>query len=161
EALGLLEVQDVRERWERAVKRSEDMRAANIALRVRSKETREKLSEGADIAVQKATADVMKGLKGYFMDDVSGSMQGAIDKAKEYIAKFLQAFPRDSVHVAIFNSTGREIVIKHPSSAGVENAFRGIVAGGSTDYGAGVRALEKYKPEAECDTLFFFVGDED
>lgn len=160
EELGLMKVQDVKERWERAVKSAEDMRAANIAKRVKSKETQEKLQEAADTAVQKAVEEVSKNVRVYFMVDVSGSMQGAIEAAKDHIAKFLQAFPADRVHISVFNTSGREVKVQHASAAGVRNAFRGITAGGGTDYGAGVRALQQYKPAADEDVLFVFIGDE-
>jgi len=58
EELGLLDVPDVRGRWEQAVKASDDMRAANIARNVQSKQVAEKLQEAADIAVQKAVEEV-------------------------------------------------------------------------------------------------------
>jgi hypothetical protein len=161
EELGLLQVQDIRERWEQAVKKAEDMRAANIAARVKSKDTAEKLQEAADTAVQKAVEEVTRGMRIYCMVDVSGSMQGAIQAAVEHISKFLQGFPPDRLHVSVFNTAGREIQIKHPSAAGVQNAFRGIVAGGGTDYGAGVRVLSKYKPADDEDVLFLFIGDEE
>lgn len=160
EELGLLQVQDIRERWEKAVKATEDMRAANIATRVKSKETKEKLQEGADQALQKAVAEVMKGLVVYFIVDISGSMQNAIPQAKEYIARFLQAFPLDKLHVAVFNTSGRRINIPHPSAAGVENAFRGITANGGTEYGMGVRALQDTKPAPDEEAIMIFVGDE-
>lgn len=161
EELGLLEVQDVRERWERAIKGAEDMRAANIATRVRSLAAQEKLQEAADNAVKSAVAEVIKGLRVYVIVDISGSMSESIVQAKAYIAKFLQAFPLDQLHVSVFNTSGREVQIKHASAAGVENAFRGITAGGGTLHGTGVRALQKYKPLADEDALFIFVGDEE
>jgi len=65
------------------------------------------------------------------------------------------------VHVAVFNTSGREITIRHHSTKGVEAAFRGISASGGTDYGAGIRALRKYKPGSDEDALFIFVGDEE
>jgi hypothetical protein len=161
EDLGLLQVQDVRERWERAVKNAEDMRAANIASRVKNKETKEKLEEAADNALKKAVEEVMKGIRVYMMVDTSGSMEGAIEAAKAHLAKFVQGFPQDKLHVAIFNTSGREIKIPHASAAGVENAFRGVTAGGGTDYGAGIRTLQHYKiVGAEEDNVFIFVGDE-
>jgi hypothetical protein len=160
EELGLMQVQDVRERWERAVKAAEDMRAANIATRVKSRETAEKLQQGADEALQRAVAEVMKGLVVYFIVDVSGSMTNAIPTAKEYIARFLQGFPLEKLHVSVFNTVGRRVAIKHGSAAGVENAFRGIVAGGGTEYGQGVRALQDTKPAPDEDAVFIFVGDE-
>lgn len=161
EELGLLEVQGIKERWERAVKEADDMRAANIALRVRSKATQEKLGEASDNAMKKAVEEVVKGLRVYFMVDISGSMNNAIEQAKVYLAKFLQGFPLAQLHVSVFNSSGREVEIKHQSAAGIENAFRGIAAGGSTDYGSGVRALQKYKPKADEEAIFIFVGDEE
>lgn len=161
EELGLLKVQEVKERWEKAMKVADDMRAANIASRVRNKETKEKLHEAADTAVQKAVEEVMKGIRVYFMVDISGSMENAIVQAKSHVAKFLQGFPQNKVHVSVFNTAGREVSIKHASAAGIDNAFRGISAGGGTDYGAGVRVLQKYRPAADEDVLFIFVGDEE
>jgi hypothetical protein len=161
EELGLLKVQDVRERWEKAVRSAEDQRAVNIARNVQSKETKEKLQEGADIAVKAAVSEVMKGIRVYFMVDISASMQGAIDAAKTYIEKFLGGFPPEQIHISVFNTGGREVTLKHASAAGVTQAFRGITAGGGTDYGAGVRALQHHKPKADEDVLFIFVGDEE
>lgn len=161
EELGLLDVQDIRARWVRATKEADDMRAANIATRVKSQATKEVLQDAADTAIKKVVEQVMKGIRIYFMVDISGSMEGAIESAKGYISKFLQAFPKDKIHVSVFNTSGREVQIPHASAAGVENAFRGIRAGGGTDYGAGVRALLKFKPQADEDVIFFFVGDED
>jgi hypothetical protein len=161
EELGLLEVQDVKERWERAIKAAEDMRAANIATRVKSQATQEKLHEAADNAVKAAVAEVVKGLRIYVIVDISGSMQNAIVQAKAHIAKFLQAFPLEQLHVSVFSTTGREVEIKHASAAGVENAFRGISAGGGTLHGQGVRVLAKHRPKADEDALFIFVGDEE
>jgi hypothetical protein len=160
EELGLMEVQEIRERWERAVKSAEDMRASNIAQRVKSVATKEKLIEASDNALKKAADEVTKNIRTYVLVDVSGSMQNAIESAKGHIARFLQGFPPERVHVAVFNTQGREIKIVHPSAAGVQNAFRGIVAGGGTDHGAGVRALAHHKPAADEDALFLFIGDE-
>lgn len=160
EELGLLQVQDIRERWERAVKAAEDTRAANIAQRVKSKATQDKLQEGADAAMQKAVEEVVRGLVVYVIVDISGSMQQSIGKAKEYISMFLQAFPLDKLHVAVFNTSGRRIEIKHASKAGVENAFRGITAGGGTDHGSGIRVLQDRKPPQGEDSLLIFIGDE-
>lgn len=161
EELGLLEVQEVRERWERAIKAAEDMRAANIATRVKSLATQEKLQEAADNAVKAAVAEVVRGLRIYVIVDISGSMSDAIVQAKTYVAKFLQAFPLEQLHVSVFNTSGREVNIKHASAAGVENAFRGITAGGGTLHQTGVMALRQHKPKADEDALLIFVGDEE
>jgi len=161
EDLGLMQVQDVRERWEAAVKASDDLRAANIAMNVKSKEVKNTLEEAADTAMKKAVEEVVRDIEVYVMVDVSGSMQGAIEKAKVYISQFLQGFPPERLHVSVFNTSGRHVEIKHASKAGVTNAFRGIRAGGGTDYGAGIRVLQNIKPKAGSDVLFLFVGDEE
>jgi hypothetical protein len=161
EELGLLNVQEIKTRIESALARTDDMRAANIARNVRSKEMKEKLEAGADQAAQRAVAEVTRGLRIYFMVDTSSSMQGALEAAKPAIAKLLQALPLAQVHVSTFNSAGKEITIKHASAKGVEAAFAGIRASGSTEYGAGVRALERYKPKPDEDAIFIFVGDKE
>lgn len=160
EDLGLLGVEPVKSRWEAAVAKVENQRAANIASRVKNTDTKEKLVAAADTAVTKAVAEVMKGLRLYFMVDISGSMQQAIEMAKEYVGQLLGGFPLDKLHVSVFNTAGREVVIKHSSKAGVEAAFKGIAAGGGTDYGSGVRVLAAHKPGPEEDAIFIFVGDE-
>jgi von Willebrand factor type A domain len=161
EDLGLLQVQEVRDRWQVALRASEDQRAANIARNVKSKDTKEVLQVAADVAVQKAVAEVMKGLRIYILVDISGSMTVSIEVAKQYIGKFLQAFPLDQVHVSVFNTVGREIKLKAASQAAVDQAFRGIVASGGTSHGAGVKSLEKYQPKPDEDVLMIFVGDEE
>lgn len=161
EELGLMEVQEVRERWERAVKASEDQRAANIARNVRSNEVKDKLQEGADVAAQKAVEEVVRDLEVYVLIDASGSMQGTIEVAKGITARLVQSFPLNRVHVAYFNTVGREVAIKHASTAGVENAFRGISASGGTDYGSGVRALQHHKPAEGRDAIMLIIGDEE
>ena len=161
EDLGLLNVQEIRERVEQAVKGAEDMRAANIATRVKSKESKELLNEAADNAVKAAVAEVVKGLRIYFIVDTSSSMSTAIQEAKRHLTKFVQGFPKDQIHISTFTTQGREIEIKHWSGAGVENAFRGIRASGATDYGAGIRVLQHHKPTEDEDVLFIFVGDEE
>jgi hypothetical protein len=161
EELGILTDPAVAERVERAVRAAEDQRAANVATRVKSAAVREKLEEAADNAIKKAVVEVTRGLRIYFMVDISASMQNSIEQAKVYLEKFLQGFPLDRLHVSVFNTTGREIAIKHASGAGVRNAFHGIAAGGGTDYGAGVRALQGHRPAEGEDALFLFVGDEE
>lgn len=160
EDLGLLQDPDVKSRWEQAMKKASDLRASHIAQRVSHQKTREQLEEAADNAVKEAVKEEMENLRIYFMVDISGSMQGAIEQAKVYLEKFLQAFPEDKIHIAVFNTTGKEIKLKSATAAGVRQAFHGIRAGGGTDYGAGVRALQSHQPAADEDVLFFFVGDE-
>lgn len=161
EDLGLLEVPDVKQRWESATKNATDTRSANIAKNVKTKEVRDKLVEASEEATKKAVDSVMKDLRVYFMVDISGSMGGAIEGAKKLLQKLLVAFPSDRVHISVFNTAGREITLKATSAQGIEATFRGIQAGGGTDYGAGVRALQAYRPKENEDVLFFFVGDEE
>jgi len=160
EELGLLEVKEVKAKWDRALKKAEDdMRAANIARNVKSKDVQEQLVGASDAALQKTVDQVTKNLRIYVVIDISGSMSQSIEKAKKLLAKFLQGFPPDRTHVATFNTQGRVVEIKHASAAGVENAFKGITANGGTAHGAGVSALAKFKPKDDEDALMIFVGD--
>ncbi|RLG68309.1 MAG: hypothetical protein DRO11_09225, partial [Methanobacteriota archaeon] len=161
EDLGLMKVQDIRHRWEAAVAAAKDMRAANIAANVKSKKTRDKLLEAADKAVEEAVKEDLRNIRVYFLIDRSSSMQGAIEAAKSHIATFLQGFPLERTHVAVFNTVGQEVIIPHRSAAGVRNALKGIRASGGTDYGAGVRALQQYQPQPDEDVLFVIIGDEE
>jgi hypothetical protein len=161
EDLGLLKIQEIKERLTSALARADDLRAANIARNVRSKELKEEMEEGADKVAQKVVEEVTRDIFIDFLVDVSGSMEGALEAAKPLIAKFLQSFPVERVRVAVFNTAGREVVIKHASTKGVEAAFRGIRAGGGTDYGAGVRVLSKYPTPEGHDRVMVFVGDEE
>lgn len=162
EELGLLEVKEVKAKWDRAVKKAEDdMRAANIARNVKSKDVQEQLQAAADTALQKAVEQVTKNLRIYVVIDISGSMGQSIEKAKTLLGKFLQGFPPDRTHVSVFNTTGRVVEIKHASAVGVANAFRGITAGGGTAHSSGVLAFVEAKklPKDDEDTLFIFIGD--
>ena len=160
EELGLLEVKEVKAKWDRAVNKAEDdVRAVNIARNVKSKDVQEQLQAAADTALQKAVEQVTKNLRIYVIVDISGSMGQSIEKAKMLLSKFLQGFSPDRTHVAVFNTAGRVVEIKHASAAGVTNAFKGISADGGTSHAAGVRALEKLQPKDDEDSLFIFVGD--
>ncbi len=160
EELGLLQVQTYRERLDKALAKAENMRAANIALRMKSKEGQEKLQTAADTALQKQVAEVAKGLFVYFIVDTSGSMERSLQAAMQYIGRFVHAFPLDKLVVTIFSTSGRVIEIKHASAAGVENAFKGIKAVGGTDHASGVLTATKHrKPAADEDCLMIFVGD--
>lgn len=161
EDLGLLEVQDIKRRWEAAMKNATDMRAANIAKNVKTKEVQDKLIEASEDAAKKIVEDAMKDFRVYFMVDISGSMQGAIEGAKVLLTKLLAAFPQDRIHISVFNTSGREVKLRAPNKEGIEASFRGISAGGGTDYGAGVKALQGFRPKDDEDVLFFFVGDEE
>jgi hypothetical protein len=161
EELGLMQVQDIKIRWDGAIRRANDTRAANIATRVKSKEVKEALEGAADTALKNATEEVMKGMRVYVFVDRSGSMQTAIEAAIRMLTKFLPAFPAEKIHVCHFNTGGIEVKFKSRTAAGVAQAFKGITAAGGTDYGAGVRSLWDYKPADDEDTLFIFVGDQE
>jgi hypothetical protein len=160
EELGLLELDFIQERWKAAVGKVDDQRAANIAKKVKAKPAAAALEAASEKAAAATVVEATRGLRIYVMVDISGSMQGAIEKAKEYLAKLLVVFPLDKLHVAVFNTQGREVLIKHASAAGVSHAFASFRAAGGTDYGAGVRVLSKYKPKPEEDSLFIFTGDQ-
>ena len=143
EELGLLKVPQIRERWEKAGKRATDQRSLNVARNVKSREVREKLEEAADAAVQtavrKATEDA--DVHVMWLIDVSGSMEGAIEKSKEALTRVLAGFPPDKVHVASFNTMGTVLRPKAPTRAGVERMLAGVRAAGGTVHAAGVQAL--------------------
>jgi len=160
EELGLLNVAPIKARWERAIKNSEDMRAANIARNVTSNEIKEKLQDGADNAVKKAAEEVTKGIVVHFVVDISGSMNVSLEMAKEYMAKFAQGIPLDRIHACVFSTTARDVPLRVASKAGIDNAFSGFRAGGGTDYGCGVRKMAQFKPKDDEDTIIIFVGDE-
>lgn len=162
EELGLLKDGDVLKRWKAATEKAESQRAANIAKNVRTKEAKEGLEEAADKAAAKAVEAVAKDFRIYVVVDRSGSMEGAIERAKEYCTKFVGAFPLDRLHVCIFNTEAKEIKIERASKVGVEQAFRGVSAGGGTQYWTGTEFLfRKHPPKADEDVLVIYVGDEE
>jgi hypothetical protein len=160
EELGLMTVGEVKAKWERAIRKAEDdTRAVNIAKNVKSKELKEKLQEAADTALTKTMTEVTKNIRIYTIVDISGSMEKSIDEAKVLAAQFLQGFPLDRAHVAVFNTSARIITIKHASAAGVEQAFKGVTASGGTRHAAGVVAHMANKPKDDEDSIFIFIGD--
>lgn len=162
EELNLLTNVTVERRWKEAIEKAENQRAANIKKNVRTEKAKEGLEEATDKAAAKAVQEVARDMRIYVVVDKSGSMQGAIEQAKEYLAKFVGAFPLDKLHVAVFNTVGREVNITKATRAGVTQAFRGHTAGGGTSYANGVGCLvNKYKPGPNEDAIIFFVGDEE
>lgn len=162
ESFGLLTKEPFKSRWQAALasaKVQADQRAANIARNVKSKEAREALEDTADAATARALAKATRGLRVYCMVDKSASMDQALAKAITYLTKFLGGFPLDKLHVSVFNTQGREIVIKAAKGRAVEHAFSGHRAGGGTCYMTGLAALQHHQPSADEDALFLFVGD--
>ena len=162
EDLGLLAVPEIYQRWKEATQQAENQRAANIARNVKSEAIKTDLDQAVDRATQKAMEEVTNDLRIYVIVDKSGSMDGAIEKAREYLTRFLGAFPLERLHVSVFNTMGTEVTIKAPSAAGVKHAFKGHNAGGGTSYYEGVRVLAHHKPVAgKEDALMIFVGDQE
>lgn len=170
EELGLLDVQSVKELWQEAMRQAEDTRARNIARNVKNKATKEELEAAADTAVKKAVEkaeeETERKFRVYIVVDTSSSMQGAIDRAKGLIEKFVQAFPADRLHVSHFNTHGKEVELKRNTkgeitAASVRQAFRGIRASGGTRYSAGVDVLAKHRLNEDEEALFIFIGDEE
>lgn len=161
EALGLLELPEIGDRWLKATAAAEDTRAARIAERMKGRQAADALKAAADVALQKAVAESIRGLRVYCAVDISGSMETSIHKARSYLSKFLQGFPLDKLTVCVFNTTAREVRIRHPSARGVEHAFKGFHAGGGTNHGAAFREVfHRHKPAPDEDALCIFVGDQ-
>lgn len=161
EELGLLKVTAIKQRFETANLNAKNQRGTNVARNVKDRETIRMLQAGSDAAVQKVVEEKAKNLRLYVIVDKSASMDGAIEKAKEYLSMFIHGFPLDKIHVSIFNTVGRELKIRNRSSAGVTQAFMGHRASGGTNYAAGVSALASRKPNADEDAIMLFVGDQD
>lgn len=168
EELGLLEVQEVKARWDKARAAATDQRAAHIARNVTSKSTADALVETSEKAGQKTVEEAVRDFEVFIIVDRSGSMEVSLKLAAELCTRLLPVFPKERVHVSVFNSMGRELQIPHWSAAGVASAFKGLKAEGATDYGQGVKAIAKYAilgenvgADAKRDNLFIFVGDEE
>lgn len=158
EDLGLLNDPAVRQRWEHAVKQADDTRALNIANNVRRESTRTTLVKAADVAVQKAVAEVVKQIQVRVMIDISGSMQASIESAINHITKFVQAFPLPQLDVVVFNTVARRVTIPAASAAGVRAAFTGIRASGGTSHAT---AVPLFRPAgSDEDMLLIVVGDQ-
>jgi hypothetical protein len=143
EELGLMADPEVRARWEAAIASSTDQRALNIAKNVQSKALKDKLSEAADNAAQRAIAEATKDVdvRVMFLIDKSGSMQGAIEQSKDALSKILAGFPIDKVHIATFDTMGTVLRPRAATRTAVQHMLQGIRADGGTTHAAGVRAL--------------------
>jgi hypothetical protein len=160
EELGLIKVASVKKRWEAALKNTEDRRAENIARNVKSQDTKAQLEIAADRSSEKAMEEATRDLRIYVLIDISSSMGVALDKSKEYLPKLLAGFPLERTHVAVFNSMGKEVILKSSTRAGVANALKGYRAGGMTSHSAGIWALRERKPKEGEDALMIFIGDQ-
>lgn len=152
---------NIKSTWKRALDQAENQRALNIARNVRTVETKQALSDAADKVMTKAVEAATKDIRLYVLVDISGSMESAIEFAKDLTTRLLAGFPVDKLHVATFNTAGSVIQLKGTSRAAVELAFKGKAAGGGTDHSAGLSALKAFKPAENEDALIIVVGDEE
>ncbi len=163
EELGLLSVPEVRARWEKAIEAATDQRALNVARRVRSKEVKEKLEEAADHAARKAVSESSgDDLHVMFLVDKSGSMQGAIERSKEALARILAGFPLERLHIASFDTMGTRLVPKAATRTAVQHLLAKLEAAGGTIHGSAVRALAQagVRVPAGERLIVIVVGDE-
>lgn len=160
---GLLQVPSVKARWDAASTRADDLRALSVLRNVRSQEAKAGLEKAADAALRKSVEKTMaeRDLRLYIIVDISSSMQGAIEAAKRHILRLIPAFPLDRMHIAVFNTFGREIKLREATRAGVLQAFSGIQASGGTSYGAGLAALAHHRVQPNEDLLIIAIGDEE
>ncbi len=164
EELGLMAVPEIRQRWEKAITEATDQRGLNIAKNVRDKDLKEKLEESADHAARKAVAaaSAEQDLRVMFLVDKSGSMQGAIEAAKEALVKILAGFAADKLHIATFDTMGQVLRPKAASRVAVQHMLAPIRADGGTIHGAGLTALHRdgVRIPIEAKLIVIVVGDE-
>jgi hypothetical protein len=164
ESLGLFADDEIRSRWEKAVRTATDQRALQVAKNVKSRDIREALETAADHAAQQAVAEATReqDVHVMFLIDKSGSMEGAIEQSKEALSRILAGFPLDKVHVATFDTMGSVLRPKAASRTAVQHMLSGIKAAGGTQHSAAVQALHRAGvrvPEAAA-LLVIVVGDE-
>jgi Mg-chelatase subunit ChlD len=164
EELGLLSVPEIRVRWEKAITDATDQRGLNIAKNVRDQGLKEKLEESADNAAKKAVAAATGDLdlRVMFLVDKSGSMQGAIEAAKECLVKMLAGFPLDKLHVATFDTMGQVLKPKAASRVAVQHMLAPIKADGGTIHGAALTAFHRSSVHipTQAKLIVIVVGDE-
>lgn len=164
ESLGLFADDEIRARWEKAVKTATDQRALNIAKNVKNREIRETLETAADHAARKAVEEATReqDVHVMFLIDKSGSMEGAIEQSKEALSRILAGFPLDKVHIATFDTMGRVLRPKASSRAAIQHMLGGIKASGGTQHSAAVQALAHagVRVPDESALLVIVVGDE-
>ena len=164
EELGLLADAEVRARWEKAIQSSADQRGLNIAKNVASAELKEKLVDAADNAAKRAVAEATKEapLTVMFLVDKSGSMQGAIERSKEALARILAGFPLDKTHIASFDTVGTILRPKAASRKGVEHMLASVTASGGTSHASALRVFHAtgVRVPAGDRLIVMVVGDE-
>lgn len=164
ESLGLLADAEVRARWDRAVRSATDQRALTIARNVRGQELRERLAEAADAAARTAVDEaVADDVEVMFLIDKSGSMENAIERSKEALSRILAGFPRERLHVATFDSTGRVLRPRAASRVAVQHMLADVRAWGGTTHAAALSAFhrERLRIAPGRRLVVIVVGDED
>ena len=160
EEVGLLSVPRYAKKLDEALAAAPNMRAANLAMRMKSEEGEKKLQKAADVALQKEMAEAFRGLFAYVFVDVSGSMSQSIEVAKAYLPRMLPGFPLDKIVIATFRENARVLTLKEASKEGVELAFSGTRADGGTNHGEVVRVATRHRqPGPEEDAVFLWIGD--
>lgn len=146
-------------RWAEALAQADDQRARNIAKHARTDDTKNKLEAAADAAITKAVEPLMADLHLRVIVDISGSMSGSIPAAVDWTTRFLAGIPLERMEVATFNNWGTKRTIRHPSRAGVEQAFRGVAAGGGTAHASGLAVLSV--PPRDAQWILVVIGDQE
>jgi len=101
-------------------------------------------------------------LRVIFLIDKSGSMQSAIDAAKEALAKILAGFAADKVYIAAFDTMGHVLKPKAPTRLAVQHMLAPLRGEGGTIHGAAVQALHRagVRVPATAKLIVIVVGDE-
>ena len=164
EELGLLQVPEIRAKWEKSIETATDQRGLNIAKNVRDKALQEKLAESADNAAKKAVAKATSEteLRVMFLVDKSGSMQNAIESSKTALAKILAGFPLERLHIAAFDTVGQVLKPKAATGMAVKHMLAPLKGEGGTIHGAAVQALHRdgLRVEAKAKLIVIVVGDD-
>lgn len=162
EELGLLNVPEIKARWDAARQKADDQRAANVARRMRSQANRDAMEEAAETALAKSTEEAVRGVAILMLIDISGSMSGVLQIAKRLLVKLVPALPPEQLAVAVFNTMGRVVTFKARTRAAVEHELGKYHAGGGTDYGVGIQAIynNDFRVPDDMDCIVLTVGDQ-
>jgi hypothetical protein len=164
ESLGLLADEEIRARWERALRSATDQRSLHIATNLRSRELRDKLTEAAEAAIATAVSESVgdDDVHVMFLIDKSASMEGAIQSSKEVLTRILAGFPAERLHIATFDTVGRVLRPKATGRVAVQHMLADVKAGGGTTHRAALHALSRAGVTVPDDAtlIVIVVGDE-
>src|SRR5690606_11692228 len=130
EALGLLDDESIRERWQGAVEQATDQRSLNIARNVKDQKLKATLETAADHAVKQAVEKIDDDLYVMVLIDKSGSMHRAIEQAKEALSRLLAGLSLDRMGIACFDTVGTRLIPKAASRLAVQHMLKGLAASG-------------------------------